>query len=178
MRYTTIPQRTDKGINYNTYEATVRQANKSKNLKFDAAVFFVQEDPSGTFVSIRPTTAEGGTENYEFDVTMDSANTCSVASGHIIVQGSNGVVVEVANVSGQVLTGEFVYPTVQIPIANVAASTITFPADLPTPDSTNAYYPLVEIECTSYPVDESTYEINDPRIYHGFISLSNPITYT
>ena len=178
MRYTPIPERSSRGINFNTYESTVREVNKLKNLKFDPCVFYVLEDPSGTFVSIRPIEAGAAEEKkWAFECyavnNAGSVSTIEIEAGHFTVQGDSDYEVPAATYDlPDANSASNAYSTVVFDIASKYVE-VQILETYPVPTASQVLVPLCE-----YSSNATTGVWTEEIIYHrGNINFSTSIVF-
>lgn len=168
MRYSPIPQRSDRGISYSTYENLVRQMRRMLNLRFDPNVFYVQQDPAGMFVSVIP--SSGGGEDpslWAFGVTLGSIDTggtttttttlvpgpqpqkITIQTGWFMVQGDNSYKIDglTYDLPLNPILDDECYPTVMFDIATKTASMVLLTA-FPTLTADSVQVPLVRLKAT------------------------------
>lgn len=77
MRHTTIPKKGDRSMNFSAWENTARQMKKLMNITFDPTQFYVQEDPTGIYVSSLGSGGESDDGMYNFKVELSVTSTGS-----------------------------------------------------------------------------------------------------
>lgn len=78
------PKRTDKKINFDQYVNQYTDVQKLKNLHFDPAVFYVMDDPTGTYVSTLPSTEVAVTPE-DFGIKSVTGLTVTIYGGSIVI---------------------------------------------------------------------------------------------
>ena len=133
MRFSPIPQRSDRGISYSTYENLVRQMRRMLNLRFDPNVFYVQQDPAGTFISVIPSSGAGDDPTkWRFGVSLTSRQesddtiiqTVTLQDGTFQVQGDANyeIVGDEIDLPAAPVADDLCYVTVSFVIATKVAS--------------------------------------------------------
>jgi len=109
MRYNSIPKKTDRAINFFTWENTVRQVKKFMGLQFDPQYFYTQMDDTGTYVSLYPTAASNATSIIgRWTIEKISNTSASVDIGVVNVMGDENPWAK-ANVTGLVSGDNLIY---------------------------------------------------------------------
>ena len=70
------PRKSDKQINFDTYNQMYEQSKKFQNLQFDPSVFYTQQDPTGYYVTLNQeaTSSNGSSEQFHFQLATNSAS--------------------------------------------------------------------------------------------------------
>lgn len=93
MKYTPIPKRSDKSINFDAYRNIHEQTRKFIGTKFDPTYFHTIEDPTGIYVTLNGDSASGSEFNHHYKTTAASATTYDINLGY---WRRNGVVSDYA----------------------------------------------------------------------------------
>ena len=118
----------------------------------------------------------GPTRNTAIDYAWGAHvvdSTITIQPGPIFIQGNQRIDYAGGTITA---TGSYCIPTVTIPIINPTGYTITGLAALPTPDSTNVYFPLARFKDISDGAGTKYAPDGKGHILHrGAIQLINPL---
>jgi hypothetical protein len=169
MKWNTTPRRTDTGINFSTWENTVRQVKKLMNIKFDPTLFFVQDNPSGMYITMAPSSGGANDSTWAFECTQKENNAASstwtieVSKGHFQVQGYDDFVLDKAvyNLPNP-SSASNCYATVVFNISSEVLELKMLPA-YPTMTASDISVPLTAWISNA---TSMTWTEDDPHIYH------------
>lgn len=86
MKYNSIPKKSDRSINFDAWVNVCAKVRKITNLKFDPTIFWVQDDPTGVYVTMYPPATEASaTQEDHFKV----ADNTSGGSLSVVVHGGS-----------------------------------------------------------------------------------------
>jgi len=109
MRFNQTPKKTDRAINFSSWDNINRQVKKLQNIKFDPFVFQTIEDPSGIYVTTQPSnTNESHDHNHRWTISNVNASSISVDTGTIGVMGKENAWT-LANVAGLCFDNNTIY---------------------------------------------------------------------
>ena len=177
MRFSPIPRKDAKGIDFHTYENLVRQSRRSINILFDETIFQTIEDDTGIFVTMVPvegTAVEEKTWAFENSINSTSNTwTVDIEQGHFTVQGDTDYPINKltynlpdANVASNA------YSVVTFDIASRVAEVKILPT-YPTPTASQVLVPLV-----GYSSNSTTGVWTEEIIYHrGNINFATSIVF-
>jgi len=139
--------------------------------------------PHGIAYEVNPSYSDDSSVGWLFDVSV-SGTQITVEKGFYFIQGVKRVDYAGTGVTPATATGEYCYPTMQLPINDIDNPVLIVPTAIPPPDATNIYTPLVRLKCLNWDTAKDQYALDDedetdPWIYHkGMIPLTNPIVFS
>ena len=100
MFYPKSPKKSDRQINFDTYQNIYNQVKKFQGLRFDPSVFYTMSDPSGVYVTLVPSeeSSNASSEEYHFLVESNTSSTVDIHAGRW-VQFYDGLDIGAGNVA-------------------------------------------------------------------------------
>lgn len=165
MIYPKSPKRTDKVLNFDTYRFLFNQVKRLINIRFDSSKFFVRNDPSGLYITLK--SGGGGTSDdpsqwaFGCSLTSETSGTAPditttykvhIEEGDVLIQGRVFATVSAADYTLPSQTsssdGDYCFPVVKMQLSDTSTATIEIASDYPTMSTTELLVPLMWIEFT------------------------------
>ena len=166
MLYPKSPKRTDKFLNYDTYNFMFNQVKKLIGLRFDPSKFNVQHDPSGMYVTMK-SGGSGGTNDdptqWAFGCTLTSSTSGTapditttykvhIEEGDLLLQGKSFATVAAADYTLPSQTsssdGDYCFPVVKMQLSDPTTATIEIASAYPEMSTSEVLVPLIWLEFT------------------------------